>query len=111
MGVTLLEYSRKPTPLWSRTTQSDQASVASLPRPGGNVTGLSLMQGEIAAKSLQMLKEAAPQVGNVGVLTQSDFPRRAELMKELEPAAASLGVRCCRSTSARPRTCSAVSMR
>jgi len=85
--------------------------VPSLPRPGGNVTGLSLMQVELAAKSLQMLKEAAPQVGNVGVLTQSDFPRRAELMKELEPAAASLGVRCCRSTSARPRTCSAVSMR
>ena len=85
--------------------------VASLPRPGGNVTGLSLMQVELAAKSLQMLKEAAPQVGNVGVLAQSDFPRRAELMKELEPAAASLGVRCCRSTSARPRTCSAVSMR
>ena len=86
--------------------------VASLPRPGGNVTGLSYMQGEIAAKSLQMLKEAAPQVGNGGVLLQrSEGPFRAKLMKELEPAAASLGVSLLPVDVGRPRTCSAVSMR
>src|SRR6516225_10831269 len=46
--------------------------VASLSQPGGNVTGLTLMQGEIAPKSLQMLKEVAPRVGKIGVLAQTD---------------------------------------
>ena len=65
--------------------------VASLARPGGNVTGLSLMQGEVAAKSPQMLKEIVPRVGKIGVLGQTDTPH-IQLMTELEPAAASLGV-------------------
>jgi putative ABC transport system substrate-binding protein len=65
--------------------------VASLSRPGGNVTGLSLMQGEVAAKSLQMLKEVAPRVGKIGVLAQTDTPD-VQLMTQLGPAAASLGV-------------------
>jgi len=65
--------------------------VASLSQPGGNVTGLSLMLGEVAAKSLQMLKEVAPRVGKIGVLAQTDTPD-VQLMTELGPAAASLGV-------------------
>jgi putative ABC transport system substrate-binding protein len=65
--------------------------VASLSQPGGNVTGLSLMQGEVAAKSLQMLKEVVPRVGKIGVLGQTDTPQ-VQLMTELGPAAASLGV-------------------
>jgi putative tryptophan/tyrosine transport system substrate-binding protein len=65
--------------------------VASLPRPGGNVTGISDMFEEVAAKSLQTLKEAAPRVSKIGVLAQTGNPRYAQLMmKELEPAAASL---------------------
>ena len=65
--------------------------VASLSRPGGNVTGLTLMLPEVAAKSLQMLKEVAPRVGKIGVLAQTDTPD-VQLMTELGPAAASLGV-------------------
>src|SRR5215469_7351073 len=65
--------------------------VASLSQPGGNVTGISLMQMELAAKSLQMLKEVAPRVGKIGVLAQTDT-RHVQLMTELGSAAASLGV-------------------
>jgi putative ABC transport system substrate-binding protein len=65
--------------------------VASLSQPGGNVTGLTLMLPEVAAKSLQMLKEVAPRVGKIGVLAGIDTPD-VQLMTELGPAAASLGV-------------------
>ena len=65
--------------------------VASLSQPGGNVTGLTLMAPEVAAKSLQMLKEVAPRVGKIGVLAGIDTPD-IQLMTELGPAAASLGV-------------------
>src|SRR5262249_23129596 len=65
--------------------------VASLSQPGGNVTGLTLMQGEIAAKSLQMLKEVAPRVGKIGVLAQTDTPP-VHLLTEWGRAAAWLGV-------------------
>src|SRR5215467_1932511 len=65
--------------------------VASLSQPGGNVTGLTLMQGEVAAKSLQMLKEVAPRVSKIGVLAGIDTPD-VQLMTQLGPAAGSLGV-------------------
>ena len=42
--------------------------VASLARPGGNVTGLSLMSAELAGKRLQLLKEASGGLGRVAVL-------------------------------------------
>jgi putative ABC transport system substrate-binding protein len=66
--------------------------VASLARPGGNVTGLSFMAWDVAAKQLEMLKDAVPRVSKIGVLVQSDNPRRAQLGTVLERAAATLGV-------------------
>jgi putative ABC transport system substrate-binding protein len=68
--------------------------VASLARPEGNVTGISNMFKEVRSKQLEMLKEIAPRVGKIGVLAQTvTFRDHAQLvMKDLEPAAASLGV-------------------
>jgi len=66
--------------------------AASLARPGGNVTGLSFMGWEVAAKLLELLRESAPRVSKIGVLVRSDNPRRPQLMTQLEPAAALLGV-------------------
>jgi putative ABC transport system substrate-binding protein len=66
--------------------------VASLARPGGNVTGLSVMWPDVVAKQLEMLKEAVPRVSKIGVLLQQDSPGHALLMTELERAAAKLGV-------------------
>ena len=66
--------------------------VASLARPGGNVTGLSWMSVDVVAKQLQILKEAVPRVSKIGVLQQSDYSCHAEQMTELERAAATLAV-------------------
>jgi putative ABC transport system substrate-binding protein len=64
--------------------------VASLARPGGNVTGISDMFNELTGKQLETLKETAPRVGKIGVLLHRDFVLQAT--KDLEPVAASLGV-------------------
>jgi putative ABC transport system substrate-binding protein len=66
--------------------------VASLARPGGNVTGFSVMWPDVVAKQLEMLKEAVPRVSKIGVLLRQDSPGHARLMTELEQAAAKLGV-------------------
>jgi len=48
--------------------------VASLARPGGNVTGLTFVSSDLAGKRLQFLKEAAPGVARVAVLWNPDHP-------------------------------------
>jgi putative ABC transport system substrate-binding protein len=48
--------------------------VASLARPGGNVTGLTFVSSDLAGKRLQFLKEAAPSVARVAVLWNPDHP-------------------------------------
>lgn len=73
-------------------TTVDPGLVASLARPGGNVTGLTLMTQDITAKQLELLKEAVPGISKVGVLLQPDIPGLAQLMAELERAAPKLGV-------------------
>lgn len=60
--------------------------VASLARPGGNVTGISALASDYVAKSLQLLKEAAPQTSRVGVLGQAANPTYAIYREELERA-------------------------
>src|SRR5437773_4905670 len=65
--------------------------VASLARPGGNVTGVSLMQQDVAAKQLELPKVAVPQIRKIGVLQQRDNPSHARQTAELERAAASFG--------------------
>lgn len=68
--------------------------VASLARPGGNVTGLSLTPTPaISGKHLGLLKEAFPTITNVAVLANPANPPTAGLLKEIELAARSLGLR------------------
>jgi putative ABC transport system substrate-binding protein len=61
--------------------------VASLARPGGNVTGLSFMAAGIAAKRLQLLKEAVPTIARVLVLSYLVDPIARPQVTELENAA------------------------
>src|SRR5215813_5273999 len=68
------------------------ALVASIARPGGNVTGLSLVGPELVARQLQLLKESVPKASRVAVLENPDNPYTAVMMKEVETAARSLGV-------------------
>jgi putative ABC transport system substrate-binding protein len=66
--------------------------VASLARPGGNVTGLTFMASGVAAKRLALLKEAVPSLSRVLVLSYLVDPIAAPQVEELESAAATLGV-------------------
>ncbi len=70
--------------------------VASLARPGGNVTGLSVLAPELVGKCLEHLKQAVPGVSRVAVLWQPGaFGERTDkdMLKEAEVAARALGVR------------------
>lgn len=66
--------------------------VASLGRPGGNVTGLTLMSSGLAAKRLELLKRFEPRISRVLVLSYLVDPIAAPQVKELEDAAHALGV-------------------
>jgi putative ABC transport system substrate-binding protein len=67
--------------------------VASLARPGGNVTGVTSVAPDLAAKRLQLLKEAAPRISRVAVLFNAAVPPAEIAMKELQAAAQVLGLR------------------
>ena len=64
-----------------------QGFVASLARPGGNVTGMSNLSAELSGKRLELLKEAFPRVSRVAVLWNPDAPGPTLGFKELEAAA------------------------
>ncbi len=66
--------------------------VASLARPGGNITGLSQLLTELSAKELEMLKEVVPQAMRIGVLWNPTIPSHPLALKSVEAAAAKLGV-------------------
>jgi putative ABC transport system substrate-binding protein len=66
--------------------------VASLARPGGNVTGLTFMSSGLSAKRLELLKEAVPRVSRVLVLSYLIDPIAPPQVQELEQAARALGV-------------------
>ena len=59
--------------------------VASLPRPGGNITGLSEMASELDAKQLEMLKEVVPQT-RIGVLWNPTTPSQVPGLQSLKAA-------------------------
>jgi putative tryptophan/tyrosine transport system substrate-binding protein len=61
--------------------------IASLARPGGNITGLSTFAPELSGKRLEILREVAPKLASVGVLGNSTFPGYAPMMREMELAA------------------------
>jgi putative ABC transport system substrate-binding protein len=66
--------------------------VASLARPGGNITGLSTLYPEISGKQLELLKEIVPRLSRVAVLGNSTHPGNAQAVKETELAAGVLAV-------------------
>jgi putative ABC transport system substrate-binding protein len=67
--------------------------VASLSRPGGNITGLSVLAPEISGKQLELLKEIVPRLSRVAVFWQSTNPANTQMLKEVELAAGALRVK------------------
>ncbi|KYK47287.1 hypothetical protein A1D31_31470 [Bradyrhizobium liaoningense] len=66
--------------------------VASLARPGGNITGLSQLSGDYGVKWLELLKEAAPKAHRVAVLWNPDNPTTANQVELMQKAAPGLGL-------------------
>jgi putative ABC transport system substrate-binding protein len=64
--------------------------VASLNRPGGNVTGVSFLVGTLAAKMLGLLHELQPGAVRVGVLVESNFPLTESIVLDVHAAASSI---------------------
>jgi putative ABC transport system substrate-binding protein len=67
--------------------------VASLAKPGGNITGLSTHFPEISGKQLEILKETVPNLSRVAVFGSSTNPGNAQASKQLELAARALGLK------------------
>jgi putative tryptophan/tyrosine transport system substrate-binding protein len=66
--------------------------IASLPRPGGNVTGLAATLEGLSAKRLQLINDTVPQVARGAILWHPANPSHQLFLKEIEEAASSLGV-------------------
>jgi len=66
--------------------------VTNLAHPGGNITGLSMMTGELTAKRLQLLKEGIPRLTRVAVLGNPDAPYHPKAVEDLKAVAPSLAV-------------------
>jgi putative ABC transport system substrate-binding protein len=64
--------------------------VASLARPGGNITGLTILSPELSGKRLELLKEAVPGITRVAALVYPDNPAYALMLKETQEAARAL---------------------
>jgi putative tryptophan/tyrosine transport system substrate-binding protein len=67
--------------------------VASLARPGGNITGLSTLSPEISGKRLELLRETVPRLSRLAVLGDRTNPDSARSLRETELAARVLGVK------------------
>ncbi len=67
--------------------------VASLARPGGNITGLTIMASDLVGKQLEVLKEVVPKVSRVALLWNPANPGSAPQLREAEAAARALRVR------------------
>ena len=68
------------------------ALVASLARPGGNVTGLSLQQADIAGKRLELLRDVVPGLRQVAMLANVGNPANVLEIGEVQAAARTLGL-------------------
>ena len=67
--------------------------VTSLTRPGGNLTGLSIVAGpEIVGKEMQLLREVAPNISAIALLTDATFPPGPVWRQHLDVAASKLGL-------------------
>jgi ABC-type uncharacterized transport system substrate-binding protein len=66
--------------------------VTNLPRPGGNITGLSDLLTDLVAKQLEVLKEAVPLAQRIGILWNPSTPSHARAVKSVETGGEKLGV-------------------
>jgi putative tryptophan/tyrosine transport system substrate-binding protein len=81
-----------PIVFWIEGDPVEVGLVASLNRPGGNLTGVTTLGAELGAKRLELLHEVAPRATAVAVLIDPSTLTAATLTKDLQAAARSLGL-------------------
>jgi ABC-type uncharacterized transport system substrate-binding protein len=67
--------------------------VASLARPGGNLTGINIFSAELVAKRLELVRELLPSATRIAVLISPSGPSSETTLRDIEPAAHALGLR------------------
>ncbi len=78
-----------PIVMWGAGTDPvEEGLVKSLARPGGNVTGITNLGGELGGKRLELLKEAVPKLARVAVLYDPATPVNVHAVKKVLPVAA-----------------------
>jgi len=94
-GTRAAERASKTIPIIMATVgdPEEQGLVASLARPGGNITGLSQLFSELVAKRAELLKELAPGISRLAVLMNPANPsHRPQMFRQVEAVALSLGM-------------------
>jgi putative tryptophan/tyrosine transport system substrate-binding protein len=76
--------------------------VASLNRPGGNITGINLLRAELAPTRLELLHEIVPAVASIGYLSNPTIATAESQRAQIESAARTLGVRLVTATATTP---------
>jgi putative ABC transport system substrate-binding protein len=66
--------------------------VASLARPGGNITGMTSISGDVIAKRLQLVTELIPNPARIAILVRETSPTAAQYVRESQAAAQSMGI-------------------
>jgi putative tryptophan/tyrosine transport system substrate-binding protein len=91
-GITAAKAATSKIPIVIATVGDPVGSglVASLARPGGNITGLSFFQPELAAKRLELLKETVPDLTDVGVLLNPANQMNEPVLPQVAQVAQSL---------------------
>jgi putative ABC transport system substrate-binding protein len=93
-GIRALQHATSTIPIVMAVSADPVGAglVASLARPGGNITGVSIMAPEGGAKRLELLKDAVPQASHVAVLWNAAFPGKDLEWQATQQAARALGV-------------------
>ena len=90
-----------PIVMTSSTDPIGNGLIASLAHPGGNVTGLTSLTGELGGKLLELLKETVPRLSRVAIVSAGG-PANVLFVKETEPSARALGVKLIHQVTRRP---------
>jgi putative ABC transport system substrate-binding protein len=93
-GIRAAKQATKTIPIVIVTTADPVAAglIDSLARPGGNVTGLTLLTRDLTGKQLELLKEVVPTTSRVGFLLDADSTPASVRFKEYEAAASALKI-------------------
>jgi putative tryptophan/tyrosine transport system substrate-binding protein len=95
VGPQLIEAAKRATdsiPIVILACDRVDKLVATIARPGGNVTGMACISSDLAAKRLQLLQEIVPRLSRIAVLFNGGVPAKVEELQEITAAAKTLEI-------------------